>query len=85
MTLDRAHIGIFTELGILYAKYHPEKLLEHIKLYFSKLNVSKLLRYCERYQRWAETVYLYSNYNEYDNAINIMIEVFIIIIINSTL
>jgi clathrin heavy chain len=34
MTLERAHIGIFTELGILYAKYHPEKLLEHIKLYF---------------------------------------------------
>ncbi len=49
MTLDRAHIGIFTELAILYAKYHSEKLMEHIKLYFSKLNVSKLLRVCEKY------------------------------------
>lgn len=34
MTLDRAHIGIFTELGVLYAKYQPERLMEHIKLYF---------------------------------------------------
>lgn len=34
MIMDRAHIGIFTELAILYAKYHPEKLMEHIKLYF---------------------------------------------------
>jgi clathrin heavy chain len=34
MGLDRAHVGIFTELGILYAKYSPEKLMEHIKGYF---------------------------------------------------
>jgi clathrin heavy chain len=34
VTLDRAHVGIFTELGILYAKYKPEKLMEHCKNYF---------------------------------------------------
>lgn len=34
MSLDRAHVGIFTELGVLYAKYRPEKLTEHIKGYF---------------------------------------------------
>ena len=34
MTLDRTNIGIFTELGILYAKYQPEKLMEHCKQYF---------------------------------------------------
>lgn len=34
MGLDRAHVGIFTELGVLYAKYSPEKLMEHIKGYF---------------------------------------------------
>lgn len=34
MGLDRAHVGIFTELGILYAKYNPAKLMEHIKGYF---------------------------------------------------
>jgi len=28
--LERAHIGIFTELAILYAKYLPSKLNQHI-------------------------------------------------------
>ena len=74
MQSERAHIGIFTELGALYAKYQPEKLMEHCVQYFSKINVSKLLRVCERYLLWAEAVYLYSHYDEYDNAINIIIE-----------
>jgi len=74
MTLERAHIGIYTELAILYAKYKPETLLEHIRNYFGKLNVSKLLRVCEKYLLWAEAVYLYSHYEEIDNAIAIMIE-----------
>lgn len=34
MSLDKAHIGIYTELAILYAKYKPETLLEHIRNYF---------------------------------------------------
>ena len=38
------------------------------------MNVSKLLRKCERYLLWNESVYLYSHYEEYDNAIKIMIE-----------
>lgn len=74
LTLERAHIGIFTELGILYAKYKPEKLMDFIRSYFQKLNVSKLLRVCERYLLWNEAVYLHSNYDEHDNAIKIMIE-----------
>jgi clathrin heavy chain len=74
MQSERAHIGIFTELGALYAKYQPEKLMEHCVQYFSKINVSKLLRVCERYLLWPEAVYLYSHYDEYDNAINIIIE-----------
>jgi len=31
MGLERAHIGIFTELGVLYAKYRPNKLMEYCK------------------------------------------------------
>jgi len=31
MGLERAHVGIFTELGVLYAKHLPKKLLEHIR------------------------------------------------------
>ena len=32
------------------------------------------MRVCERFLLWSEVAYLYSRYNEYDNAINVMIE-----------
>merc|ERR1719502_2582847 len=32
--LERAHMGIFTELGVLYSKYREAKLMEHIKLFW---------------------------------------------------
>lgn len=31
MGLERANVGIFTELGVLLAKYQPQKLNEHIR------------------------------------------------------
>jgi len=34
MGLERAHVGIYTELGILFAKYYPERLMDHIRAYF---------------------------------------------------
>mmetsp|Transcript_26576 Transcript_26576/g.4687 ORF Transcript_26576/g.4687 Transcript_26576/m.4687 type:complete len:113 (-) Transcript_26576:333-671(-) len=46
MPLERAHMGIFTELGVLYAKYQTDKLMDHCKNYHSKLNIPKLLRAC---------------------------------------
>lgn len=61
-------------MGHLYAKYQPDRMMEHCVAYFSKINVSKLLRVCERYLLWPEAVYLYSHYDEYDNAINTIIE-----------
>ena len=57
--LDNAHAGVFTELGVIYSKYLPEKLMEHIKIFHSKMNVPKLLRACEKAQLWNEAVYLY--------------------------
>jgi hypothetical protein len=30
--LDNAHSGIFSDLAVLYSKYTPEKLMEHIKV-----------------------------------------------------
>lgn len=74
LTIERTHIGIFTELGIFYAKYKPEKLMDFVRNYFQKLNVSKLLKTCERFLLWNEAVYLHSNYNEHDSAIKIMME-----------
>ena len=41
--LEGAHAGIFTELGILYSKYLPAKLMEHIKIFCSRMNIPKLL------------------------------------------
>ena len=74
VALERAHIGIFTELAILYAKNKPDKLMDHCKNYLQKLNTTKLLRACQKFMLWKEAVYLYSHYNEFDQAVNIMID-----------
>jgi clathrin heavy chain len=72
--LDHAHAGIFTELGVLYTKYMPDKLMEHIKIFHSKMNIVKLLRACERALMWTETVYLYKEDNQHDSAVRTMVE-----------
>jgi clathrin heavy chain len=66
--LECAHMGIFTELGILYAKYRPEKLMEHLNLFSTRINIPKLIRICADQQQWKELTYLYIQYEEYDNA-----------------
>lgn len=70
--LERAHMGIFTELGILYAKYKPEKLMEHLKLFSTRINIPRLIRVCEEMEHWRELAYLYVQYDEYDNAAMVM-------------
>jgi clathrin heavy chain len=50
--LERAHMGIFTELGILYAKFRPDKLMEHLRLFSTRLNIPRLIRVCEEQQQW---------------------------------
>merc|ERR550514_402894 len=72
--LERAHMGIFTELGVLYSKYREEKLMEHIKLFWSRLNIRKMLKACEESAQWEEVTFLYMHYDEFDNAILSMIE-----------
>ncbi|XP_031382114.1 clathrin heavy chain 1-like isoform X1 [Punica granatum] len=66
--LERAHMGIFTELGVLYARYRPDKLMEHIKLFSTRLNIPKLIRACDEQQHWKELTYLYILYDEFDTA-----------------
>jgi len=72
--LEDAHVGIFTELGVLYTKHVPEKAMEHCKVFFSKLNVSKVVRACERARLWDPAVYLYTHDKQHDSAIRIMME-----------
>ncbi|KAL0900597.1 hypothetical protein Bca101_084558 [Brassica carinata] len=66
--LERAHMAIFTELGVLYARCSYEKLMEHIKLFSNRLNIPKLIRACDEQQHWQELTYLYIQYDEFDNA-----------------
>ncbi|XP_026877964.2 clathrin heavy chain 1 isoform X3 [Electrophorus electricus] len=71
--LERAHMGMFTELAILYSKYKPQKMKEHLELFWSRVNIPKVLRAAELAHMWAELVFLYDKYEEYDNAIVTMI------------
>lgn len=66
--LERAHMGMFTELSILYAKYTPKKLMEHLKLFWSRINIPKVIAASDRAHLWAELIFLYVKYDEFDNA-----------------
>jgi len=70
--LEQAHSGIYTELGVLYSKYSPSKLMEHIKIFWSRMNVSKILRACETALLWDETTFLYKEDSQFDNAVRTM-------------
>merc|ERR1711902_432186 len=67
--LARAHMGMFSELAILYSRYKPDKLKEHLELFWSRVNIPKVLRAAEQAHLWAELVFLYDKYEEYDNAV----------------
>lgn len=62
-------MGMFTELAILYSKYKTEKMREHLELFWSRVNIPKVLRAAEQAHLWAELVFLYDKYEEYDNAV----------------
>ncbi|CUM64678.1 uncharacterized protein PRCAT00002287001 [Priceomyces carsonii] len=72
--LERAHMGMFTELAILYCKYSPEKVMEHLKLFWSRINIPKVLTACEEAHLYPELIFLYCHYDEWDNAALTMIE-----------
>lgn len=35
-------MGMFTELAILYSKYKPQKMREHLELFWSRVNIPKV-------------------------------------------
>ncbi|KAJ7224497.1 hypothetical protein GGX14DRAFT_425944 [Mycena pura] len=71
---ERAHMGIFTEMAILLSKYQPAKLMEHLKVYVSRINIPKVLKAAEKAHLWPELVFLYIKYDEFDNAAVAMVE-----------
>ncbi|CAN3354574.1 clathrin heavy chain [Diutina catenulata] len=68
LSLERAHMGMFTELSILYAKYAPEKVMEHLKLFWSRINIPKVIAACDEAHLYPELIFLYCHYEEWDNA-----------------
>jgi clathrin heavy chain len=77
--LFEANIGqernhIITELAILYSKYNEEKIMDHCRNYYDKMNVPKVIRICELHYQWPEVVFLHTHYNGYDNALMVMME-----------
>lgn len=48
--------------------------MEHCKVFFSKLNVSKVVRACERARLFPPAVYLYMQNKEFDNAVKVMMD-----------
>ncbi|PMD52066.1 clathrin heavy chain [Hyaloscypha bicolor E] len=72
--LERSHMGMFTELGIALSKYHPDQVMEHLKLFWSRINIPKMIRACEEAHLWPELVFLYCHYDEWDNAALAMME-----------
>jgi len=47
--------------------------MEHIKLYWSRVNIPNLLRECQRNLHWSAVVFLYTHYDQFDNAIQTLI------------
>eukprot|EP00967_Tisochrysis_lutea_P112929 scaffold178837_cov31-Tisochrysis_lutea.AAC.10 len=47
--------------------------MEHVKLFWSRVNVRKMLRACEDNAQWEEVVFLYLHHDEFDNAALAMI------------
>ena len=56
----------------LCCRYKVEKLMEHLKLFSTRINIPRLIRVCEEFHHWKELVFLYVQYDEYDNAAMVM-------------
>jgi len=67
-------MGMFTSLGIALTKYHPERVMEHLRIFWSRINIPKLIRATEESHMWTELIFLYIHYDEWDNAVLAMME-----------
>lgn len=72
--LEAAHAGVFTELGVQYSRHRPEKLMEHVRLYVSRMNTSRMLRACEAGRHWPEAVFIHTATEDHDQALRTMMD-----------
>jgi clathrin heavy chain len=52
-------MGVFTALGDALAKYHPERVMEHLRLFWSRINIPKMIRACEESHLWRKRTPMY--------------------------
>jgi clathrin heavy chain len=69
---SKAHMGMFTELAILYSKYKPANMRKFLERSWSRVNISKVLNAVKSRRLWSELVFLYDKNKEYDNAVLVM-------------
>lgn len=48
--------------------------MEHIKIFWSRMNISKLLRACEKARLWNEAVFLFKEDGQFDSAVKMMVQ-----------
>lgn len=68
LELERAHAGMFTELGVLYAAHRAEKLLDHLRAHHAKLNASRVQVACEANQLWRESAFILNQEKDFDKC-----------------
>ena len=48
--------------------------MEHLKIFFSRINVNKTIKACERARLWVEALFLYVSDKQHDSAVKVMME-----------
>jgi len=51
-------MGVFTALGEALVKYYPERAMEHLRLFWQRINIPKMIKACEAGHLWPELVFL---------------------------
>ena len=69
-----APMALYTELGMLYAKHKPDKLLEHVKMYPKKINTHKMIHACREYHHWLVLRVLHVNNEDWLAAAQSMMD-----------
>ena len=44
--------------------------MEHLRLFWSRINIPKMIRATEEAHLWPELIFLYVHYDEWDNALS---------------
>lgn len=74
LSVERAHMGIFTELTVLLARHRPERLMDHLTLYWSRINMPRAIAACSEAHLWPALAFLHLHHDDHDRAVGVMLE-----------